>query len=57
MSGHGRAPPPPGKRSTATSIPELYSHKVATVQEAYQQAGVLVSTVCLAWTQAGSSCC
>jgi hypothetical protein len=27
----------PSKRSTATSVPKLYSDKVATVQEAYQE--------------------
>ncbi len=33
----GTAAPPLGKRSAAAAIPKLYSDKVATVQEAYQE--------------------
>ena len=33
----GTAALSPSKRSTATAMPKLYSHKVATVQEAFQE--------------------
>jgi hypothetical protein len=33
----GTAAPPPSKHSTAPAIPKLYSDKVATVQEAFQE--------------------
>jgi uncharacterized protein YcfL len=33
----GTATQTPSKRSTATAIPKLYSNRVATVQEAYQE--------------------